>query len=376
MQSTLNPKQPDDPHDVLAVAPDVVPVAPTDEELSRLARAMRQPSKNPPTRAGSDLPAGPAVPPVDTTFRPAAVGDVRVPGRRWSIGGRAARALTAALLLAALTGAASVAWQSYGDAAEWTIAQWAPHRLFASILPLEEPALPAQPVPRAVAPDAANAALPQPEPVAQTAPEAVAPAAVPSVEAAQSLQSMARDIASVGQEIEQLKASIEQLKASQQQMSRDIAGVSEARLPRPRLRRKASELKASGQNLRPRMSALPPRPAAARARKPMPPLPPPQAAAAVPALPQAAAPQAAAPYVPRQPEQQPPATAQPQVDPELASVPRPPMPDTLAPRHRRCLRRDAARHRIGTKRVSRVPPQEPIRPPRLIAHHSTTGRPP
>src|SRR5664279_4203451 len=70
MHSTLNPKQNDDPHDVLVVAPDVVPVAPTDEELSKLAHTLRHPS-NPQTRTGSDLPAGPMVPPVDTTFRPA-----------------------------------------------------------------------------------------------------------------------------------------------------------------------------------------------------------------------------------------------------------------------------------------------------------------
>jgi hypothetical protein len=299
MHSTLNPKQNDDPHNVLVVAPDVVPVAPTDEELSKLAHTLRHPS-NPQTRTGSDLPAGPTVPPVDTTFRPA-VNDVQVPGRQRAIGGRAARAFTAALLLAGCTGVAAIAWQSYGDAAKQMIAQWAPQRVLTSLLPLEKPALPAQPTPPAVEAATANAAPPQPAPVAQTAPEGVAPtAAAPSVESAQSLRSMAHDIASVGQEIEQLKASIEQLKASQQQMSRDIA-------------------KASEQNLRPKISAPPPRSAAARARKPMPPLPPPQAAAAH------TLPQAAAPYVPRQPEPQPQAT-QPQADPELASVPRPPMP--------------------------------------------------
>ena len=292
MHSTLNPKQNDDPHDVLVVvAPDVVLVAPTDEELSKLARTLRHTS-NPQTRTGSDLPAGPTVPAVDTTFRPA-VSDVRVPGRRRSIGRRAARAVTAALLLAACSGVAAIAWQSYGDAAKQMIAQWAPQRVLTSLLPLEKPALPAQPTPPAVEAATANAAPPQPAPVAQTAPEGVAPtAAAPSVESAQSLRSMAHDVASVGQEIEQLKASIEELKASQQQMSRDIA-------------------KASEQNLRLKISAPPPRSAAARARRPMPPLPPPQAAA---------------PYVPRQPEPQPQATAQPQADPELASVPRPPMP--------------------------------------------------
>ena len=312
MQTTLNPKLSDDPHDVLVVAPDVVLVAPTDEELSRLAHTMRHPS-NPQTRAASDVPASPAVPPVDTTFRPA-VSDVHIPGRRGSIGGRAARAFTAALLMAACTGAAVIAWQSYGDAAEQTIAQWMPQRILASLLPQEKPALPAQAAPPAVEATTAEAAPPQvapPQPTlgAQTAAEGVAPAtAVPSVELAATLRSMAQDIAGMGQEIEQLKASIDELKAGQQQMSREIA--------------KASEAKASEHNLRPRISALPPRSTAtrARARKPMPPLPPPQAAAAPPLPP------AAAPYLPRQPEPLPQAAAEPLSDPELASVPRPPMP--------------------------------------------------
>jgi hypothetical protein len=311
MQSTLNPKQSDDPHDVLVVAPDVVLVAPTDEELSRLAHTMRHPSnpqprtesEKPQIRAGSDLPAGPTVPPVDTTFRPA-VSDVQMPDRRRSIGGSAARAFIVPLLLAACTGAVAISWQSYGDAAKLMIAQWAPQRLLTSLLPQDKPALPAQPAPPAVEATTADAAPsqvapPQPTLVAQTAAEGVAPGtAAPS---AGSVRSTAQDIASMGQEIEQLKASIEELKAGQQQMSREIA-------------------KASEQNLRPRISALAPRSTAARVRKPMPPLPPAQAAAA-PMLPPAAA-----PYVPRQPEPLPQATTEPLSDPELASVPRPPMP--------------------------------------------------
>jgi len=56
----------------------------------------------------------------------------------------------------------------------------------------------------------------QPHP--QIAAEAVVPAAA-SADAAQLLQSMARDLATLGHEVEQLKASMEQLKASQQQNS-------------------------------------------------------------------------------------------------------------------------------------------------------------
>jgi hypothetical protein len=310
MHSMLNPKQTDDPHDIVAVAPDVVQVAPADEELADLLHDAARYLSDAQTRTGSDAAADPPVPPVDTTFRPAAVNDVQVPGHPWWIGRGAVRAL-AALLLAACTGVAAIAWQSQGDAAKQMIATWAPQLALTSSPPPENPGLPEQPAPPPVQADTATAALPQPAPPAQTAAESVAPAAAVPAEPAQLLQSMARDLASVGQEIGLLKASIAELKASQQQMSREIAKASEA---------KASEVKASEQNLRPRIAASPPRSAAAPARKPMPPLPPRQAAAA-PSLPQAAAASA-----PRQLEPPPQASAQPPADPEFSSVPRPPMP--------------------------------------------------
>jgi hypothetical protein len=301
MHSTQNPQQTDDPHDVLMVAPDVV-LAPTDEELAKLARTLRHPS-NPHTRTASDLPGGSAVPRVDTTFRAAAVRDIQVTGDRPSIGRKAVRAFTGFLLVACI-GIAAIAWRSHGDAAKQIIARWA-SQLVTSSPPVEDPGLPEQPNPPTIQASAAEAAPPQPAPLAQTAPEGVAPtAAALSPESAPLLESMAGDLATAGQEIkrlkgsiEQLKANIEQLKASQEQMSRDIAKVSE-------------------QNLRPRISAPAPRSAAAPARKLIPPFAPPQAAAA-PMLPQAAAPSA-----PQQPEPQPQATAQPETEP----VPRPPMP--------------------------------------------------
>jgi hypothetical protein len=311
MQSTLNQKLNDDPHDVLVVAPDVALVVPTEEELSRLAQTMRHSSSSQ-IRSGSDAAAGPTVPPVDTTFRPA-VNDVT--GRGRTIGGRAARAFKAALLLALCAGAAAFAWQAYGDEAKPMIAQWVPQRVLAVILPLEKPALEEQPtLPAVEAAATADTPPAPPAPSAPAAPEAVAPAAaVPSADSAEQLRSMARDLASAGQQIEQLKASIEDIKASQQQMSRELAKASEA---------KASEAKPSEPNLRPRLAALPPRPAATRVRRPMPPLPPPPQAATYPALPPPAAP----PYAPRQVEPLPQATTQTLGDPELAAVPRPPMP--------------------------------------------------
>jgi hypothetical protein len=317
MQSTPNQRQTDpyaDPHDD-------VQVARIDDELSKLAHdAMRDPS-DPQTHMGSDFSAGPAVPPVDTTFRPAAVN--QVPGHRPSIGGRAVRAFVG-FLLAVCIGVAGIVWQAYGDAAKQMIAKWTPQLVTTSSPPLENTGLPEQPNPPAVQANAAKAAPPQPAPPAQAAPEGVAPAAA-APESAVLLESMARELASARQEIDQLKA-------SQEQMSRDLAKSSSAKSSLAKASQakssqtrayeaRASLAKPSEQNLRPGISALPPRSVAAPARRPMPSYPPPQAAAA-PALPPAPAPY----YVPRQPEPPPQATAQPQAEPELSPVPRPPMP--------------------------------------------------
>lgn len=305
MDSMLKPKLPDDPHDILMVAPDAVQVAPADREASDPIRdLMRGTPSEPRIDAGSDFAAHAVVPPVDTNFRPTAVNDVS-----GSMGRRALRAFTA-LLLTACIGGAAVAWQHHGDAAQRLIAEWAP--LFArSTSPPSEKSLPPQPSLAAAQVDAANASAPQPAPQPQTAAEATAPtAAVPTAAAppdeAPSIETMARDLANAGQEIEALKASIEQLKASQQQL---VAMVSE---------------KAAAPAMRAKKPA-PPRPVAALApaRRPMPPMPPPslpprQAIAAPPLQ------SAPAPYMPRQVE--PRTAAETLDDPELPAVPRPPMP--------------------------------------------------
>jgi hypothetical protein len=316
----MNPRPTDDPHDVLVVAPDVAVMAPTDEELARLARSLR-PAASPQPHTAADLPAGAAIPPVDTTFRPTATGDVRLPGRQRTMGAQAIRAIIVALLLAACAGAAKISWLSYGDAAEAMIAQWAPQRVLALLLPQEKPALPAQPAPVALEAAVVVPAAPAPGAVEGAAPAATTAAADP----APSLGAMTNDLASARQEIEQLKASIEQLKASQQQMSRDLAKASENKASEVKAsENKASETrapdaKATGPNLRPKLSAHQGQAPTAPSRRPMPPPPPRQAAAYPP-------PPAAAPYVPRQAEPQPPTTAETLTDPELTSVPRPPMP--------------------------------------------------
>jgi hypothetical protein len=315
MQSTLNQRTTDpyaDPHD------DVL-VARIDEELSKLAHDATRDPLDPQPHMGSDSSAGPAVPPVDTTFRAAAVNNVRVSGLRPSIGVRAVRGFIG-FLLAVCIGVAGIVWQAYGDAAKQMIGRWAPQLVATSSPPPENAGLPEQPNPPAVEASAAKAAPPPPAPVAQAAAEGVAPAAA-APESAVLLESMARELASARQEIDQLKA-------SQEQMSREMAKSSEAKAKAYEAKAslakasqiKASQTKASEQNLRPRISALPPRSVAAPVRRPMPPsYPPPQAAAPV-------LPQAPAPYVPRQPEAPAQATAQPQAEPELSPVPRPPMP--------------------------------------------------
>src|SRR5258706_11779328 len=245
METTLNPK-PTDPRHVLT--------ARADEELAHAYQQI--------TSAGEEIArAEEQLSKLERAARRA------VPGKRPSLG-RAVRGFVA-LMLAACIGVAAFAWQSpYGDPARQIIAGWAPQLVLTSLLPLEKPGLPAQPGPPAVQAAAAKAAPPQPALSTQTAPEDVAPTAVAlSPELTQLLQSMARDLATLGQAVEQLKVSQQQmardhvnavdlLRASQEQMARVIA--------------KSSEAKASEQNLRPKVSAPPPRPTAAPARKPVP----------------------------------------------------------------------------------------------------------
>src|SRR5712664_2734219 len=255
MDTTLNPKQTDPPH---------VLVARADEELAhaheQITRAVEEIARAEEHLSKLEHDAA----------RPA------VPGKRPLFDRPAVRGFTG-LLLAACIGVAAIAWQSpYGDAAKQIIARSAPQLVLTSSLPLENLGLPAQPSPPTVQAAAAQTAPPQPAPPAQTAPEDVAPtAAALSPELTQLLQSMARDLATVGQEIEQLKTSqaqmvrdnaelAEQLKATQEQMARPIA-------------------KASEQNLRPKTSAPPPRPIATPTRKPVPKLSSPQARARPPA---------------------------------------------------------------------------------------------
>jgi hypothetical protein len=316
MHSTLNPKQSDDPHDIIVVAPDVALVAPTDDELSRLARLAHNSARHPSdtqARQEPEFVAAKAVPPVDTTFRPSVVnaGGQR---QRKPVGGRALRAITA-LLLGACIGGTAIAWQSFGYAAKQIVGKWVPQFVMASSSQSEKPGLSAQPTVALTDVNAAKAAPPQPAPLAPAAPQAVTPAAVaPPPESAQLMQSMARDLASMGQEIDQLKASIEQVKSNQQQMSRDFANSSEVKASEV----KPSEVRTSEQNLRPRRPAPPRSQVVAPRQRTLPYSP---SAAAYPATPQIGA-----SYVPRPVDAPRPPITLPSDERDSSPAPRPPMP--------------------------------------------------
>jgi len=267
-------------------APNVVPGPRTDQAVPNMTHDAKPHSTDSQTQTGLDGPAASPVPPVDTTFRPAA-DTLRLPGDRPSITRRVVRGLIG-FLLALCIGIASFIWQSpYGDEARQRVASWMPPFALTLLQPRENSGLPAEPTPPADQADAAatapaQSAPAQPAPPAQTAAEAAAPTAALSPESTQLLQSMARDLATVEQGIEQLKASQEQLVRDNAKLAEQIKANQE-RMTRVLL------AKSSEQNLRPKLPARPPLPTIREMREPVSTLPPPQAI--VPAQPQAAIPQ-------------------------------------------------------------------------------------
>jgi hypothetical protein len=163
----------------------------------------------------------------DAALRPANPKNDQLPSKRLSLGRRASRALGRFLIAFSIGVAATLAWQSYGDAAREMIARSSPQLGWL----------------------AAQAA-----PIAQTAPNIIASAepAAPSPE----LRAVSLSLAAVRQSVDQLVA---QFAAGQEQMTRDI-----------------TKLEAAEQEILQKISAPPPRPAEAPARKPVP-LAPPQA---------------------------------------------------------------------------------------------------
>jgi hypothetical protein len=325
MQSGVKPKATDNPHDFFVVPSDQVRVAPTDAEITDLLRAAARHHSDAGTRSAAD-PSSSSVPAVDATFRATDVNEGVA--KRASLGRRALRAF-AALLLALGIGAAAMSWQTFGFAAKKALISWAPKWAIAASLPLDKLGLGPNSAP---SDDPAEATPAQTTPAQSTASSGDAPASTAAAtatvapsDAAQQLQSMARDLVNANQEIEALRASIAELKASQQQTARDLAKVTD---------------KLAEQNAKPKVATAAPRPATA-AHRPAPSYAPATyAPAATPAPPPAYRPtaspysaQAAAPPppAPAQPYAQTyapaPAQIQPPADPGVVgAAPRPPMP--------------------------------------------------
>lgn len=308
MLSTLDNKQ-HDPHDVLEISPDVVLVARAAADFPTLA----------PDAAGRDVhvhATDAATPRVDTAFRASDTSGERSSGGRWL------RSSAIAFLFALASAFGAAAWERYGGDAQAMIADFSPRSTLASLMPTSIPSwlMPGKAAVAAPADDAAPQAQAAADQTAQpaAAPQAVdngapaAAAAPASVDTAQLIQSMARDVASLNQQLSDLKARIAELKAGQEQLGHDmVSRTSEARTAEPRV------TEARPVEPRPTKLGAPPRPlgtlVTAPVHRPKPPSYPPAQAAYMPPPPTAAAPVQIAP---------PPVAAEPDGSP----VVRPPMP--------------------------------------------------
>jgi hypothetical protein len=157
----------------------------------------------------------------DTALRPANPKSDQFPSRRPSLGRRVSGALARFLIIFSIGVAATLAWQSCGDAAREMIARSSPQ--------LGWLAVPAAPI-------------------AQTAPDIIASAE--PVTPSPGLRAMSLSLAAVRQSVDQLVA---QFAAGHEQMTREI-----------------TKLEAAEQEILQKISAPPPRPAEAPARKPVP----------------------------------------------------------------------------------------------------------
>jgi hypothetical protein len=162
-------------------------------------------------------------PSVDATLRPLDLENDRVPSKRPPFANRVSR-LARFLITFCIGVAATFVWRSYGGAAREMIVGSSPQLGWLAL---------------------------QAAPVAQTAPDTIAPAAPAA---------LSPDLEQVKAGLAVVQQSIDQLAAGQEQMTRDI-----------------TKLQATEQDILHRISAPPPQPAAAPARKPVPLTPPSQA---------------------------------------------------------------------------------------------------
>ncbi|HXH47403.1 MAG TPA: hypothetical protein VNK51_26615 [Bradyrhizobium sp.] len=293
MLATLNAKQivdeivkdtvkDNDPHDAVQISPEIVlasrpasvspalapeiaprpePRFPAEPKLAAEPRFTLEPARGPEPTVQVVHGKSDAAPLVDPAVRVTS-GDSPVrPERSWAR--TWLRGASVALLLAGTGVAASIAWEKHGDTARQMLAEWTP--ALTSLLPVDT-LLPAtsQTAAQAAPPVAEATADQAVDPSAAAHPvqfAAAAPAATQSVDAAQSVQSMTRDLAAMAQQIEQLKANIAELKAGQEQMVRELA-----KPPAPR----AAAVEPRPVDPRARAATLPPQPAAPPVRKPKP----------------------------------------------------------------------------------------------------------
>jgi hypothetical protein len=294
MLATLNTKQivdeivkdtvkDNDPHDALAISPEIV-LASRAHMAAPAPTLVPDGALRPEPRTDLVTEALAAAPSVDTAVR-AAASDLHV-ARKRSSAGRWLSGAFVTLLFAVGSAAATVVWQTHGDTAKAIVAAWMPS-LVASPSQATPPGTD-QPASTEQQVTATDQPTNQPATPAQAQDNSNTSSPATALDAAQSLQSMTRDLAAMTQQIEQLKANISELKTNQEQMAREIA---KSAPPKPAEARIADP--------RAKLSALPPRPPAPPVRKPKPvaatpayaptyvPAPPPPQAAAVPPPPPA-----------------------------------------------------------------------------------------
>jgi hypothetical protein len=297
MLATLNAKQivdeivkdtvkDNDPHDAVQISPEIVlasrptgappalapEIAPRPEprftpepKLTAEPKFTLEPSRAPEPTVNVVYGKPATEPSVDTAVRVTS-SDAPVRPTRSSVGSWL-RGVSVAFLFAGAGVAASIAWERHGDTARQMLAEWAPALTSwlpaTSLLPATSQTTPATAA-QVAAPGADATANQAVDPLAAPPPlqvAAAAPAATQPLDAAQTVQSMTRDLAAMAQQIEQLKANIAELKAGQEQMARELA-----KPPAPR----SAAADTRPVDPRARAAALPSQPAAAPVRKPKP----------------------------------------------------------------------------------------------------------
>ena len=218
------------------------------EDLARLARAGALGTGRS-SRPAEAFSAGSRVaePSLDETLPLSKLISERSPREEPSFGRRALRRVSRFLLTVCIGVAATLAWQSYGDAARQIVADWASQRGWSSWLSLV--GLPSE---LDVARRQVTPPTPVQVPIAEpTRPETIA-AAAPS---APQLEAMAQDSAAIRQKLEQLAVGQEQLAQDMVKLQNAVQEIEQkafAPAPKPN----AAQVTSPG----PRRSAVPVRP--------------------------------------------------------------------------------------------------------------------